>query len=64
MAEGIKEPVQPIKAGARLDPTLTELVQRLKGVAQEHPNRGDGYIRILPKAMPPSDTCSCGCNCC
>ena len=63
-----KMPLDPVKPGAKLDPELHNMVQRLKavakGYAKEYPKHGDGHIRIVPKDRPPSAQCSCGCDCC
>jgi hypothetical protein len=55
--------LDPIKKGAKLDPKLTALVHRMKAHSKET-EHGPGHIRILPKKMPSTQTCSCGCDCC
>jgi hypothetical protein len=52
-----------IKQGAKLDPKLTALVQRLKALSKET-DHGPGHIRIMPKKMPNPQNCACGCDCC
>ena len=57
---------QPIKPGAKLDPKGTALVKKMQQLSkQARAEFGEhvGRIRIMPKNLPPSEHCSCGCGC-
>jgi hypothetical protein len=59
---------EPIKPGAKLDPKASEMVKKIKALAQkaqaEFGAQHVGRIRFMPKSRPPGNHCSCACSCC
>jgi hypothetical protein len=53
-----------IKPRAKVDPKGAALVKKMKDVArQAKDSEHVGSIRIMPKNLPPSDSCACMCMC-
>jgi hypothetical protein len=58
---------EPMKPGAKLDPKGTALIKKIKELSKktqaEFGAEHVGHLRIMPKARPPGNNCSCGCAC-